>query len=195
MKLFSNLYDRVLGWARHRHATWYLGALSFTESSFFPIPPDVMLMPMVLARRAHAWRYALLTTVASVAGGVLGYFIGEFFFIQIGQPLIDFYHAAEKYEKVHDWFAVYGIWIVFLAGFTPLPYKFFTISAGAAGMALLPFMLASAVGRGARFFLVAGLIYAGGEKFERSLRERIDLIGWLMVALVVVGLITWRLLS
>lgn len=185
MNLFGPLYHRVIRWSRHRYAPRYLAALSFTESSFFPIPPDVMLAPMVLARRDQAWNFAALTTAASVLGGLFGYLIGWVLFDRIGEPIIDFYHAREQFETVKDWFDRYGVWVVFVAGFSPIPYKLFTVTSGLMAMALVPFILASAVGRGARFFLVAGLIYWGGEPFAAFIEKRVNLIGWSVVAIVV----------
>jgi membrane protein YqaA with SNARE-associated domain len=184
MRLFSALYDRVMLWSRHRHAAWYLGGLSFAESSFFPIPPDVMLAPMSMAQPRKAWRFALLTTVASVAGGLLGYLIGTFAF-ELIQPLVGEggrYHEAFIHGE--QWFGRWGVWAVFLAGFSPIPYKIFTITAGVLSMALLPFLLASAVGRGTRFFLVAALMAWGGEPMERRLRKYVDTLGWIMVLLI-----------
>ncbi len=189
MRLFQNLYDKVLVWSRHRHAERYLGTLSFAESSFFPIPPDVMLAPMVIAQRQRAWWLAALTTVTSVLGGVAGYLIGKFLFDQIGQPVVEFYHAQEKFEHVKQLFTEYGVWIVFIAGFTPIPYKLFTITSGVMSMALLPFVLASAIGRGARFFLVAGLLYFGGKRFESFLRQWIDVLGWAVLFLAGIAFI------
>jgi len=188
LKIFSRLYDWVLGWAKHPRASRYLAALSFAESSFFPIPPDVMLAPMALARRDRAWWFAFITTVWSVLGGALGYLIGMFLFDVLAQPLISFYDASEAFATAQDKFKAHGVWIVFIAGFTPIPYKIFTISAGLASMAFLPFVVASLIGRGARFFLVSALIYFGGERFESGLRRYVDLIGWLVIALIVVGL-------
>lgn len=191
MKIFSPLYDKVLRWSAHRHAPWYLGALSFAESSFFPIPPDVMLAPMTLARPAHAWRYALLTTLASVAGGLLGYTIGFFAFEAIEGLLHDWgYWPA--YLEVREWFDRWGFWAVFLAGFSPVPYKLFTISAGALAMNLPLFVFASVIGRGARFYLVAGLIRYGGVPMERRLRQHVDVIGWLVVLACVVAFLLWQ---
>ncbi len=187
MRVFSALYDRALKWSAHPHAPRYLGALSFAESSFFPIPPDVMLAPMVLARPARAWWLAALTTVTSVLGGVLGYFIGQFLFTQLGEPVIAFYHAEQAFARVQQWFDTYGVWVVFVAGFSPIPYKLFTIASGVMQMALGPFVIASTVGRGARFFLVAALLMWGGPPLERFLRKRIDLIGWCTVAAAVVA--------
>jgi len=184
MDVFGPLYERVIRWSGHRHAPRYLAALSFTESSFFPIPPDVMLAPMVLARRDRAWYLAGLTTLASVLGGLLGYLIGWLLFDQLGEPLIAFYQAEEQFAVVREWFDRYGVWVVFLAGFSPIPYKLFTVTSGLMSMALVPFILASAVGRGARFFLVAGLIHWGGEPFASFIEKRVNAIGWAAVAAV-----------
>lgn len=185
MKLFSSMYDRVITWSRHRHAPRYLAALSFSESSFFPIPPDVMLAPMVLANPHKAWNLALLTTVTSVLGGILGYLIGMFSF-ELVEPLLQDAGYYPKYLQAKQWFDKWGFWAVFLAGFSPIPYKVFTITAGVISMAFLPFVVASAIGRGARFYLVAGLLYWGGEGMEKTLRKYIDIIGWATVALVII---------
>lgn len=186
MNFFSKLYDKVLGWSRHRHAQWYLGGLSFAESSFFPIPPDVMLAPMALARPERAWHFALITTLASVVGGVFGYIIGVFAFEMI-EPLLQNAGYWHHYEKAVAWFEQWGFWAVFLAGFSPIPYKIFTISAGALGMPFLPFLVASTVGRGTRFYLVAGLMRWGGERMEMTLRLYIDRIGWVLILAVVIA--------
>lgn len=185
MSIFSKLYDKVLGWSRHPHAPWYLGGLSFAESSFFPVPPDVMLAPMALSQPQKAWRFALLTTAASVLGGMLGYLIGVFAF-EFVEPWLHQAGYWPAYLRVNEWFGTWGFWAVFLAGFSPIPYKLFTISAGVIGMAFFPFVLASAIGRGGRFFLVAGLMRWGGEKMEQSLRLYIDRISWALVILLVV---------
>ena len=182
MKIFSYFYDKALKWAAHKHAPVYLGTLSVAESSFFPIPPDVMLIPMVMAKRHIAWRLATLTTVTSVFGGIIGYALGLFFYNEVGQPVIEFYHAEQAFERVKAWFNDYGIWIVFIAGFSPIPYKLFTITSGVMSMAFIPFVLASFIGRGARFYLVTGVLYWGGDKFADFIRRRIDLIGWSVVA-------------
>jgi membrane protein YqaA with SNARE-associated domain len=185
MRIFSALYEKVLHWAAHRHAPWYLGGLSFAESSFFPIPPDVMLAPMVLAQRQRAWFYAGLTTVTSVLGGIAGYLIGVFAFDYV-EPLIRSAGYWSNYEKVSSWFENWGFWAIFLAGFSPIPYKLFTIAAGVIAMSFPPFVLASLIGRGGRFFLVAGVIFLGGEPMERALRRYIDALGWLVVVLAII---------
>jgi len=191
LKIFSALYERTMRWSRHPRAPWFLGGLSFAESSFFPIPPDVMLAPMSLANPRRAWWFALITTLASVAGGLFGYLIGYFAF-----DLIESWLRASRYwgayEQAVAWFDLWGFWAIFVAGFSPIPYKVFTIAAGVANMALLPFTLASLVGRGARFFLVAGLMAWGGERMEGALRKYVDRIGWATVAAVVVGVLVYR---
>jgi membrane protein YqaA with SNARE-associated domain len=191
MKLFSQLYARAMVWSRHPHAPWYLGALSFAESSFFPIPPDVMLMPMSLANPSRAWRLALLTTLTSVAGGLFGYLIG-YFALDLLEPHLRDSHYWGSYQTAVAWFHEWGFWAVFVAGFSPIPYKAFTIAAGALSMALLPFTLASLIGRGSRFFLVAGLMAWGGQRMESNLHRYIDRIGWATVALVIVAILLYR---
>jgi len=185
MRIFSSLYDRVMAWSRHRHAPWYLGGLSFAESSFFPIPPDVMLAPMSMAEPRKAWWFAGLTTVTSVLGGLLGYLIGLFAFELITPLVAEGGRYAEPVAAAEAWFRAWGVWAIFIAGFSPIPYKIFTISAGVLQMALIPFLIASAVGRGARFFLVAALMAWGGERMESTLRTYVDRIGWIMVLLIV----------
>ena len=184
--MFQNLYDKALSWSKHRHALKYLCALSFAESSFFPVPPDVMLAPMSLAQPSRAFSFAVWTTLASVLGGVLGYAIGFFMFDTI-EPWLQTTHYWPAYLKAQQWFADWGFWAVFVAGFSPIPYKVFTIAAGALSMVFLPFVLASAVGRGSRFFLLALLIAAGGEKLESKLREYMDRLGWTLVVLIILG--------
>lgn len=187
MKIFSPLYQRAMRWARHRHAPWYLGALSFTESSFFPIPPDVMLAPMSLANPKRAWWYAFLTTATSVAGGLFGYLIGMLAFDTI-EPFLRDSRYWDSYQTAVQWFGDWGFWAVLIAGFSPIPYKVFTIAAGALSMAMLPFTLASIVGRGARFFLVAGLMAWGGPRMEDALYKYIDRLGWATVAVLAAAL-------
>ncbi len=192
MKLFGPLYDLVLSWSRHRHAPGYLAGMSFAESSFFPIPPDVMLMPMSLARPEKAIYFAWLTTLFSVLGGLLGYLIGMWLLDWVW-PVIERVGYAGYYDIMVELFAEYGIWIIVVAGFSPLPYKMFTITAGATSMALLPFVIASIIGRGARFFLVASLMKWGGAKMEPYIRKWVEWLGWAFV-LVVFGFIGYKLL-
>lgn len=190
MKLFGPLYDRVLELATHRHAERYLAALSFAESSFFPVPPDVLLAPMTLARPARGWWLATLTTLASVIGGLFGFAIG-WFAIDLIEPWLAELGYLDAYRTATEWFGRFGFWAVLAAGFSPVPYKIFTIAAGALQMFLPGFVLASLLGRGGRFFLVAGLLILGGERMERTLRRNIDMLGWITVAVIVIGIIWW----
>ena len=185
MKLFGPLYDRVLAWSRHRHAERYLGAMSFAESSFFPIPVDVMLAPMTLADRSKWLRFATIATVFSVLGGLGGYAIGWGMFEAI-EPWLRDSHYWDAYLTARRWFDDYGVWVVFVAGFSPIPYKVFTIAAGVAALSLPGFFLGSLIGRAARFFLVAGLVRAGGQRFEDTLSKHVERIGWATVAISVV---------
>lgn len=192
MQLFDPLYRRVLAWSAHPHAERYLAALSFAESSFFPIPPDVMLAPMCLADRARAWRFATVTTVMSLLGGIAGYAIGMFL-IEMIDPWLQASAYGGAYQKVQLWFDDWGVWAVFVAGFSPIPYKIFTIAAGATLLNFPGFVIASLIGRGARFFLVAGLIVAGGDSMASGLQRHVERIGWAVVGVaVLVG--TWLLL-
>ncbi|MEZ0472072.1 YqaA family protein [Luteimonas salinilitoris] len=188
MRLFGAIYDRCLVWARHHHAPRYLVALSAAESVFFPVPPDVMLAPMSLARPRAWWRLALMCTLASVVGGLLGYALGHFALEAIW-PWMQTMGWDGPFRRVQDMFVRYGFWFVFLAAFTPIPYKVFTIASGATGVGLIAFVLGSFIGRGARFFLVAGLIAWGGERLERVLRRYVELLGWAVAAIVIVGLV------
>lgn len=190
--MWRRLYDATLRAAGHRHAVWYLGGLSFAESSFFPIPPDVMLAPMALAQRERAWFLALVTTVTSVLGGILGYFIGVFL-LGLASEWMQAMGYWDGYLTVRDWFRNWGFWAVLVAGFSPIPYKVFTIAAGAGSMLFLPFVIASAIGRGARFYLVAGLVRWAGPAVERRLLQYIDVIGWIMVAVIIAGVLFYRL--
>ena len=178
--MFVRLYDRVIEWAAHRRAPAILSVLSFTESSFFPIPPDVMLMPMCLAKPKRAWFYAMVCTLASVLGGMAGYLIGKLAFGWI-EPWLMASHYADTFTNAVEAFETWGFWYILLAGFTPIPYKVFTISAGVVGMPFYAFIGGSMVGRGGRFFLVAALIRLGGEKLAGRLRKYVDLIGWLTI--------------
>ena len=182
MRIFEPLYDRVMVWSRHRHAERYLGALSFAESSFFPIPPDVMLLPMCLADRARAFRFAAVTTALSLVGGIVGYMIGYCLF-DLLEPWLRDSNYWRAYLEGKAWFDSYGVLAVLIAGFSPIPYKIFTITAGVAMLNFPGFVIASAFGRGARFFLVAGLVVMGGRSLEAVIPKYIERFGWLIVAL------------
>jgi membrane protein YqaA with SNARE-associated domain len=189
MALFSPIYERVMLWSRHRHAERYLATMSFAESSFFPIPVDVMLAPMVLAARDRWIRLATIATLFSVLGGLAGYAIGYALFDAI-EPWLRESHYWGAYETSRRWFDDYGVWVVFVAGFSPIPYKVFTIAAGVAVLNLPAFLIGSIIGRAGRFFLVAGLVRAGGQSFEDGLSKHVERIGWTVVA-ITAAIIAW----
>ena len=184
--MFLKLYDWVIGLASSPKAKSWLSVLSFTESSFFPVPPDVLLAPMCLAKPSKGWTYAALCTLFSVLGGMAGYLIGKLAFGHIETWLMSS-HYADAFTHAVNAFEKWGFWYILLAGFTPIPYKVFTISAGVIGMPLPAFLLGSVVGRGGRFFLVAGLIRLGGEDAAGKLRKYVDLVGWLVLVLAVLA--------
>ncbi len=186
MRIFGPLYSWTIRWAAHPRAPWALGALSAAESSFFPVPPDVLLAPMSLARPCRALSFALIATVGSVAGGLLGYALGALALEWIG-PWLQASAYDQAYHTAVSWFRAWGFWIVLVAGFSPIPYKVFTLAAGASGVALLPFVLASLLGRGARFFLVAALVAWGGARVEPWLLRYVERLGWLSVGLLLLG--------
>jgi len=184
--MFQQLYQFTLRCSAHRHAPWYLGIIAFIESSFFPIPPDVMLISMGLAKPKLAWRNALIATLFSVLGGVFGYFIG-FFLFDLIYPWLSHSSFYPSYQTALNWFKLYGIWAIIIAGFTPIPYKIFTIGAGAVAMPFWPFFGGSIVGRGLRFFLVSTLFYFYGERLEKKLIHLIDGLAW--TGLIIAGCI------
>jgi len=192
--LIDRLYRWVLRIAAGRHALWVLAAVSFVESSFFPIPPDVLLIPMVLARPRRAWLIALVCTLASVAGGFLGYAIGYLLFDTIGRPVLEFYHAMDKYEALKAGFARWGVWIIILKGLTPIPYKIVTIASGVAQFPLIPFALASVVCRSLRFFLLARLLWRFGEPIRGFIERRLMLVTTVFAVGIIGGFVALRYL-
>lgn len=187
MKLFAPLYEKTLKLSAHKQAPKYLAGLSFAESSFFPIPPDVMLIPMSLAK-PNSWKYfALLTTITSVLGGIFGYAIGYWLFDLI-EPQLQSWGYQETIDHAKMWFKDWGVWVVFAAGFSPIPYKVFTITAGALAMLFIPFIIASFIGRGARFFLVAGLVAYFGPKMEHLVLKYIEWLGWAVVIILAIAI-------
>ena len=181
-------YDYILRLASHAKATYYLFLLSVAESSFFPIPPDVMLLPMCLAQPNRVWRLAGITTIGSALGGVIGYAIGAYAFGFI-EPVLADSGYMDSYLHAVRWFEEWGFWAIFVAGFSPIPYKVFTIAGGAMGMALLPFVVASFIGRGARFYLLALLIRVFGHTADSLVRKHMDRIGWMIVGMILIGII------
>lgn len=190
--MMRRLYDWMMRKAASDHAPGALFWVSFIESSFFPIPPDVMLVPMCIARRLKSWSYAFTATVGSVIGGAFGYAIGFFFFEGLGRPILDFYGKADSFGEFAQWFNDWGVWILLIKGMTPFPYKVLTITAGVTHMPLVPFMLASIAARAMRFYLVAGLLYFFGEPIRDFIERRLSLVTTVFVILLVGGFIAIR---
>jgi membrane protein YqaA with SNARE-associated domain len=190
--VLRKFYDWVMNLAHHRQALWALAAVSFAESSFFPIPPDAMLIPMVLADRKKAWLYAGVCTAASVAGALLGYWIGYELYATVGQWIIKTYGVEAKVQESITAFNEYGLWIILIKGLTPIPYKIVTIASGIAHFALAPFILASIVTRGCRFFLVAALLYRFGQPIRDFIEKRLTLVTTAFVAIVIGGFVALK---
>jgi membrane protein YqaA with SNARE-associated domain len=193
MAVFKNLYERAILWAAHPRASYFLTLLSFIEAIFFPVPPEVMLAPMSLARPKKAFWFASLSLFGSMTGMFIGYAIGHYF-IDIAMPFIEKMGYASQFEDIKLQAANNGFWLLLLAGFTPIPFKIFTLASGAVGMPLLPFFLGALIGRGKRVYLVAGAIYWGGERAEAKLRQYIEPIGWTALVLFI-GVIAYLLLK
>ena len=188
------LYDRVLALSSHPKAAWWLAAISFAESSFFPIPPDVLLLPVCLANRKRALFMAGVCTVASIAGGLVGYMIGAFAFESVGQAILNFYSAAEHYDKLQGWYNEYGSVMVFVAGLTPIPYKVITISSGVFQYPLLPFLLMSLASRGLRFGIEALIIMKFGEPAMALIDKHFNKLTIIGAILLVGGFLIVKLL-
>lgn len=187
--MLRRLYDWTMSLSKTRHAPWALGAVSFTESSFFPIPPDILLIPMVVAKRQNWFWYALLCTITSVAGAFLGYLIGAFLFQTIGQAVLQFYGAEHTFERFVGWYDQWGGWGILLGAVTPFPYKVLTIFSGSVGFDLFQFALVSVIGRGMRFFLVSGLLFWFGEPIRMFIEKRLGLMFILFCTLLIGGFI------
>ena len=171
--------------ADHPKALWILAIMSFAESSFFPIPPDVLLIPMVLAAPTRAWKIAFVCSVSSLLGGIFGYVIGAYFFDVIGQPIVDFYHLQAQFERFSGLYNEYGAIIVAVAGFSPIPYKVFTIASGVTNLDITTFIIASAVSRSARFFLVAALLWKYGSPIREFIENHLAKLTMLFCILLV----------
>ncbi len=186
MKIFGSLYEKVLAWSRHRHAPRYLAGVSFFESFIFPVPVAIMLLPMTLAEPKKAYKLAWLTLIFSVLGGIAGYLLGMVAYELLISLLQG--HAAQ-FEKAQNWFAEYGVWIVLIAGFSPIPYKIFTITAGTLLMPFIPFLIASVIGRASQFYLIAFLANRFGPAMEPKIRQYVEWIGWATVVLVAIAIV------
>jgi membrane protein YqaA with SNARE-associated domain len=187
--MLRRLYDRCIAAADKPYASWTLGAVSFAESSFFPAPPDVMLVPMALARPDRAYRYAAICTIASVIGGMLGYAIGALLYDSVGGWVIRLYGYGDKVEAFRHAYATYGTWIILLKGATPIPYKIVTITSGFAGYNFFLFVLFSAITRGFRFFLIAFLLHRYGAQAREIIETRLTLWFTLFMVLLIGGMV------
>ena len=192
-KVLRRLYDWTISLAASRHALWALAAVSFVESSVFPIPPDVLLIPLILARPQDAWRIAGICTLASVAGGAFGYFIGWGLFEQVGKPILAFYGMDTKFDRFAATYNDWGAWAVLVAGVTPFPYKVITILSGATGLHFGVFMLASVIARGLRFFVIAALLWRYGAPIRDFIEERLGLVFSLGLAALIGGFLVIEL--
>jgi len=190
--MLRSTYDWVIGLAARKDAIWVLAAVAFIESSVFPIPPDVILIPMVLAARDRAWRYAAVCTIASVLGGILGYAIGMFLSESAGLPLLELYGYADKFDEFSGRYNEWGAWIVFIAGLTPFPYKVITIASGVTELDLAVFTVASVLARGSRFFIVAGLLWWLGPPVREFIEERLGLMTIIICVLLLGGFIVTK---
>jgi len=188
------LYDRVLALAAHRRAPAYLAAVSFAESSFFPVPPDAMLIPMCIARPERAYRYAAVCTAASVLGGVLGYLIGLYLFEALAEPVLRAYGYADALARFQGWYDRWGALVILIKGLTPIPYKIVTIASGAAHFSFAVFLAASVATRGARFFLLAFLLRRFGPPVRDFIERRLTLVTTGAAAGIVLGFVALRAL-
>lgn len=192
--MLRKLYDWTLEKAQSPASEKWLGAISFAESSFFPIPIDIMMIPMILADRLKAWRLATITLITSVLGGMAGYLIGALLFETIGQPIIDFYGYGDKFEAFQGHYTDYGILIVLIAGFTPIPFKVVTIASGVVGMNPLVFFLTSIPARGARFYLVAALLWKFGDPIRDFIEKRLGLVTTAVMVVGILGFVALKFL-
>ena len=190
----ARLYRRILALAAGPHAPWWLAAVAFAESSFFPVPPDVLLIPMVLARPQRAWRFAAICTAASVAGGAFGYLIGYALFDQLAAPLLRAYHYEAAFARFQATYAQWGLWVILVKGLTPIPYKIVTIASGAARFNFPLFMAASLLTRGLRFGLLAALLRRFGPAVRDFIERRLTLVTTAIAAGIVGGVLVLRLL-
>jgi membrane protein YqaA with SNARE-associated domain len=188
------LYDWTISLAQSKHAIWALAFVAFVESSVFPIPPDILMIPMIIAAPRRAFWFAFIATIASVAGGAFGYMIGSVFFESIGLPVLDFYGKTGHFESFQDRYNEYGAWAVLIAGVTPFPYKVITILSGATGLSFTVFMLASIAARALRFFLIAALLWKFGAPIRNFIERRLGLMFTLAVVLLVAGFAAVRFL-
>jgi len=187
MKLFHNLYNKVLNWSSSKFAIYWLSSISFLESSILPYPiQDIILASMSLKNKNKAYYYALVCTISSVLGGIAGYFIGYYAY-DVLLPFMQEMDYMDMLERARVWFDIYGVWVIAIAGFSPVPYKIFTITAGVLSMHLVPFIAMSMLSRGARYFLVSFLVKRYGDRCDKWLQKYIDRLGYALIVVVIIG--------
>ena len=194
MNIFRKLYNWTLNKARHKNASWFLVTVSFAESSFFPIPPDVLLIPMVLANRLRAWFYALICTLSSVTGGIIGYLIGFLFYSNIGSLIVDLYGLSNSFDNFENYYNQWGFWIVLGGGFTPFPFKFITIASGVFGLNIFLFIIVAIVARGLRFYLISSLLFIFGDQIRNLIDKYFNLLVSLFFILLIGSILFLKLL-
>ena len=188
MNILRKIYNWTIEKSKHPKAIWFLSLVSFSESSFFPIPPDIILIPMIIARRTRAWFYAFVCTISSVLGGLFGYCIGYFFYNSVGKIILEYYGLTNQFIIFEEYYLQYGILIVIGAGFTPFPYKFITIASGVFGLNVFLFTVVSFFSRGLRFYLLSFLLKFFGEKIEKLIDKYFNILAILFFVLLVVGI-------
>jgi membrane protein YqaA with SNARE-associated domain len=171
MNIIKELYDWTLNRSRHPKAKWFLAIISFTESSFFPIPPDILLIPMIIAKKTNAFLYAFICTISSVVGGIFGYCIGLFFFNSLGLLILNYYGLTDQFLNFENYYSKYGVWIILGAGFTPFPFKFITIASGFFNFNIIFFIGISLIARGLRFYILAFLLNIFGESIDKLINK------------------------
>lgn len=192
-QMLHKIYDTVLNLSAKKNALTWLFIVSFVESSFFPIPPDIMLIPMILATPKKAWKYAGICTLASVLGAYLGYIIGFYFFRLIAEPVLEFYDYMDTFTSFKNLYNKYGAWFVFGAGITPFPYKIITILSGVVHLNLLVFTISSVIARGLRFYIIAWLLHAYGEKMKVFIEKNLGWLSVLFLLLLIGGFLVIKL--
>lgn len=190
--MLKPLYNRILQLSARKDAVWWMAGISFAESSFFPLPPDVMLVPMCLSEPKKLWRYTNICALASLIGGLFGYAVGFYLFESVGRLIIDFYNAQDSFQRFQDMFAEFGPWFLILKGVTPIPYKLLTITAGFAHLDLTVFILCSIVARFSRFYMIAILLHFYGPQVRDIIEKRLMLVTTILLVIVIGGLLSFK---
>ena len=190
--MLKPLYNRILKLSARKDAVWWMSAVSFAESSFFPLPPDIMLVPMCLAEPKKLWRYTNICALASLIGGLFGYAVGFYLFESVGRLIIDVYNAQESFQRFQDMFAEFGPWFLILKGITPIPYKLLTITAGFAQLDLTVFILCSIVARFSRFYMIAILLHFYGPQVRDIIEKRLMLVTTVLLVIIIGGLLSFK---